>query len=211
MTEFENKIMPEQAEENEAKATNESAEAQGFLVQSQIGAGNDNDARWYVVHTYSGHENKVKVNIEKIVENRGMQDLILEIVVPTEDRVEIKNGQRKVKTKKMFPGYVIVKMVVTNESWYLVRNTQGVTGFVGHGTEPIPLTNEEVTRMGIEKVYIDLGIEVGDTIKVINGPFESFMGSVEEVNMEKQTLRVKISMFGRDTPVELEFGQVDKI
>lgn len=168
-------------------------------------------AKWYVVHTYSGHENKVKVNIEKIVENRGMQDLVLSIVVPTEDRVEIKNGQRKVKTRKMFPGYVIVKMIVTNESWYLVRNTQGVTGFVGHGSEPIPLTNEEVRRMGIEKVYIQFDIEHGDSVKVINGPFESFMGVVEEVNMDKQTLKVKISMFGRDTPVELEFGQVDKI
>ena len=168
-------------------------------------------AKWYVVHTYSGHENKVKVNIEKIVENRGMQDLVLSIVVPTEDHVEIKNGQRKVKTRKMFPGYVLVKMIVTNESWYLVRNTQGVTGFVGHGSEPIPLTNEEVRRMGIEKVYIQLDIEPGDSVKVINGPFESFMGVVEEVNMDRQTLKVKISMFGRDTPVELEFGQVDKI
>ena len=105
----------------------------------------DGQAKWYVVHTYSGHENKVKVNIEKMVENRGMQDLIIDIVVPTEDRVEIKDGQRKIKTRKMFPGYVIIKMIVTNESWYLVRNTQGVTGFVGHGSEPIPLTDEEVT------------------------------------------------------------------
>ncbi|MBE6031185.1 MAG: transcription termination/antitermination protein NusG [Firmicutes bacterium] len=171
----------------------------------------DGEARWYVVHTYSGHENKVKVNIEKIVENRGMQDLILDIVVPTEDRVEIKNGQRKIKTKKMFPGYVIIKMIVTNESWYLVRNTQGVTGFVGHGSEPVPLTNEEVARMGIEKIWIDLDVEAGDTVKVISGPFESFMGVVEEVNTDKQTLKVIISMFGRDTLVELEFGQVDKI
>ncbi|NLP30206.1 MAG: transcription termination/antitermination protein NusG [Clostridiales bacterium] len=168
-------------------------------------------AKWYVIHTYSGHENKVKVNIEKLVENRGMQDLVLEVVVPTEDRIEIKDGQRKIKTRKMFPGYVIVKMIVTNESWYLVRNTQGVTGFVGHGSEPIPLTDEEVRRMGIEKVYIDLDINPGDSVKVINGPFESFMGVVEEVNFDKQTLRVRISMFGRDTPVELEFGQVDKI
>ena len=168
-------------------------------------------AKWYVVHTYSGHENKVKVNMEKMAENRGMQNLILSVVVPTEDRVEIKNGQRKVKTRKIFPGYVLVKMVVTSESWYLVRNTQGVTGFVGHGSEPIPLTDEEVRRMGIEKVYIDLDIEPGDNVKVINGPFESYMGVVEEVNMDRQVLRVKISMFGRDTPVELEFGQVDKI
>ena len=171
----------------------------------------DGVAKWYVVHTYSGHENKVKVNIEKLVESRGMQDLILDVVVPTEDRVEIKNGQRKIKTKKMFPGYVLVKMIVTNESWYLVRNTQGVTGFVGHGSDPVPLTLEEVRRMGIEKIYIDLDIHVGDTIKVINGPFENFMGSVEEVNPEKQTLRAKVSMFGRDTPVELDYAQVDKL
>ena len=171
----------------------------------------DGSARWYVVHTYSGHENKVKVNIEKLVESRGMQDLILDVVVPTEDRVEIKNGQRKIKTKKMFPGYVLVKMIVTNESWYLVRNTQGVTGFVGHGSNPVPLTLEEVRRMGIEKIYIDLDIHIGDTIKVINGPFENFMGTVEEVNAEKQTLRAKVSMFGRDTLVELDYAQVDKL
>ena len=171
----------------------------------------DGSARWYVVHTYSGHENKVKVNIEKLVESRGMQDLILDVVVPTEDRVEIKNGQRKIKTKKMFPGYVLVKMIVTNESWYLVRNTQGVTGFVGHGSDPVPLTLEEVRRMGIEKIYIDLDIHIGDTIKVINGPFENFMGTVEEVSPEKQTLRARVSMFGRDTPVELDYAQVDKL
>ncbi len=169
------------------------------------------EAKWYVVHTYSGHENKVKVNIEKIVENRGMQDLILKVVVPTEDRIEVKDGQRKIKTKKIYPGYVIVKMIMTNESWYLVRNTQGVTGFVGHGTDPVPLTDHEVRRMGIEKIYIDLDVAVGDTVKVINGPFESFMGVVKAVDMEKQILRVEISMFGRETPVELEFGQVDKI
>ena len=171
----------------------------------------DGVAKWYVVHTYSGHENKVKVNIEKLVESRGMQDLILDVVVPTEDRVEIKNGQRKIKTKKMFPGYVLVKMIVTNESWYLVRNTQGVTGFVGPGSKPVPLSEAEVRRMGIEKIYIDLDIHVGDTIKVINGPFENFMGSVLEVNPEKQTLRAKVSMFGRDTPVELDYAQVDKL
>ena len=171
----------------------------------------DGQAKWYVVHTYSGHENKVKVNIEKMVENRNMQNLILEVVVPTEDVIEVKDGQRKIKTKKMFPGYVIIKMIVTNESWYLVRNTQGVTGFVGHGFEPIPLTDEEVARMGIEKVFIELDVEIGDTVRVINGPFESFMGTVEDINREKQVLTVKVSMFGRDTPVELEFAQVEKV
>ena len=171
----------------------------------------DGIPRWYVIHTYSGHENKVKTNIEKLVENRGMQDLILEVVVPTEEEVDYSEGRRRLKTKKMFPGYVIVKMVITNESWYLVRNTQGVTGFVGNASNPMPLSTEEVRRMGIEKIYIDLDLKEGDTVKVINGPFESFMGTVEEVNPEKQVLRAKISMFGRETPVELDFAQVDKI
>lgn len=195
----------------EEQAEQEKPPKKKLDLEGLEGLRGDGEAKWYVVHTYSGHENKVKVNIEKIVENRGMQDLILDVVVPTEDRVEIKNGQRKIKTRKMFPGYVIVKMIVTNESWYLVRNTQGVTGFVGHGSDPIPLSTEEVRRMGIEKIYIDLDVEVGDSVKVINGPFESFMGVVEEVNMEKQTLKARISMFGRDTPVELDFAQVDKI
>lgn len=166
---------------------------------------------WYVVHTYSGHENKVKINIEKLVENREMQDLVLSVVVPTEDVIELKNGQRKIKTRKMFPGYVLIKMIVTNESWYLVRNTQGVTGFVGHGSEPVPLTIDEVRRMGIEKVIIEMDIKVGDSVKVINGPFEGFMGTVSSFDEEKQTMRVLISMFGRDTLVELEYAQIDKL
>lgn len=171
----------------------------------------DGTPKWYVVHTYSGHENKVKINIEKLVENRGMQDLIQAVVVPTEDKAEPKDGRMVIKTRKIFPGYVIVKMIITNESWYLVRNTQGVTGFVGHGSDPIPLSTEEVRRMGIEKIHVDLDLNVGDGIKVINGPFEGFMGEVEEVNEEKSTVRAKISMFGRETPVELEFAQIDKI
>jgi transcriptional antiterminator NusG len=194
--------------EYEISAEEETSEDLSF---DEDGLKETDRAHWYVVHTYSGHENKVKANIEKIVENRSMQELVLNIVVPTEDHVEVKNGQRKVKTRKVFPGYVLIKMIVTNESWYLVRNTQGVTGFVGHGSEPVPLTFDEVRRMGIEKIYVDLGIETGDSVKVINGPFENFMGVVEEVNVEKQTLKAKISMFGRDTPVELEFGQVDKM
>ena len=171
----------------------------------------DGQARWYVVHTYSGHENKVKVNIEKMVENRGMQDVIMEVTVPTEDVVEVRDGQRKIKTRKIFPGYVIIKMIVTNESWYLVRNTQGVTGFVGHGSDPIPLTQEEVARMGLEKVYIDLDVKAGETVRVISGPFESFMGEVESIDKDRQVLKVKVSMFGRETPVELEFSQVAKL
>jgi len=171
--------------------------------------------RWYVIHTYSGHESKVKQNIEKLVENSSeesrLKEKIIKVVVPTEEFVEMKDGQRKLKSRKTFPGYVLVKMKVDNESWYLVRNTQGVTGFVGHGVEPVPLTKEEVRRMGIEKVYIELDIQVGDGIKVINGPFEGVTGVVEEVNPEKETLKARISMFGRDTLVELVYDQVEQL
>lgn len=178
---------------------------------SEEGLRGERIPRWYVVHTYSGHEKKVKLNIEKMVETRGMQDLIQEVAVPTEERVEIKNGKKTIKEKKLFPGYVIVKMIITNESWYLVRNTQGVTGFVGHGSDPTPLSDEEITRMGIEKIHIDLDVKPGDTVRVISGLFEGFMGEVLDINPEKQVLTVKVSMFGRDTPVELEFGQVNTL
>lgn len=166
---------------------------------------------WYVVHTYSGHENKVKANIEKTVENRGMEDIILEVTVPTEEVVEIKDGKKKVKTRKIFPGYVLVKMIMTDESWYVVRNTRGVTGFVGSGTKPIPLTEDEVFGMGIEKrVVTTIDVVAGDSIEVLSGPFENFTGIVEHVDMNNHTVKVMISMFGRETPVELEFGQVKK-
>ena len=183
------------------------------IVKDEFSYGKDRirEPKWYAVHTYSGHENKVKMNIEKMVENRGMQDVILEVTIPTEDVVEMKDGERKIKTRKKFPSYVIIKMINTNEAWYLVRNTQGVTGFLGHGSEPIPLTDEEVARMGIEKVNIELDVNVGETVNVTSGPFEGFAGTIEEINLEKQTVKVKVSMFGRDTPVELEFSQVSKI
>lgn len=170
------------------------------------------EPKWYVVHTYSGHENKVKVNLERLVENQNMQDLVLQVVVPTETVYEHKDGTpSKARERKIFPGYVIVKMIVTNESWYLVRNTQGVTGFVGHGSEPIPLSDEEVRRMGIEKTVIILNVNVGDLVRIISGPFKGFSGLVEEVNADKQTLKTKVDMFGRSTPVELEFDQVEKM
>lgn len=171
----------------------------------------ENKADWYVVHTYSGHENKVKANIEKTVETRGMEEVILEIVVPTEEVVELKNGKKKIRSKKIFPGYAIVKMFMTDESWYVVRNTRGVTGFVGPGSKPIPLTDQEVVNMGLEKITIEVDFAVGDTIEVTSGPFESFVGLVEEMSIEKESLKALISMFGRETPVELEFHQVKKI
>ncbi|WP_432404533.1 transcription termination/antitermination protein NusG [Wukongibacter sp. M2B1] len=171
----------------------------------------DKEVKWYVAHTYSGHEKKVKANIEKIVENRGMEDVIHEVVVPTEEKVEIKNGKKKVKQKKIFPGYVIVKMIMNDESWYVVRNTRGVTGFVGPASKPVPLTDEEVQWMGIEDKLPSINVEVGETVKVTSGPFENFIGEVKGINNERQTLKVSISMFGRETPVELEFTQVEKL
>ncbi len=167
--------------------------------------------RWYVVHTYSGYENKVKANIEKIVENRNMQDVIFEVKVPIEEQVEIKNGKKKITQKKVFPGYVLVKMQMTDESWYVVRNTRGVTGFVGPGSKPVPLTDAEVKALGVEKTPVKLDANVRDHVRVISGPFENFVGIIQEINHEKHKIKVLISMFGRETPVELEFVQVERI
>lgn len=167
--------------------------------------------KWYVVHTYSGHENKVKANIEKLVENREMQDIVFEVRVPTEEHVEIKNGKKVVKEKKKFPGYVIIKMIMTDESWYLVRNTRGVTGFVGPGTKPIPLSDLEVKALGVVELVPAIDISRGDAIKVVHGPFENFMGTVDDINQEKRKLKVYISMFGRETLVELDYDQVEKV
>jgi transcriptional antiterminator NusG len=168
-------------------------------------------AKWYVVHTYSGHENKVKANIEKLVENRGMQDVIHEVRVPTEEHIETKNGKRKVKERKMFPGYVLVKMIMNDESWYLVRNTRGVTGFVGPGSKPVPLTDDEVRALGVQEALPQIDLQVHDTIKVVSGPFENFIGTVDNINFERRKVKVFISMFGRETLVELDFDQIEKM
>lgn len=168
-------------------------------------------ARWYVVHTYSGYENKVKANLEKIVENRNMHDYILDIVVPMEEQIEIKDGKKKATLRKVFPGYVLVKMIMTDESWYVIRNTRGVTGFVGPGSKPVPLTDDEVKAMGVEEFEPIVDYDVGDNVRVASGPLENFIGIVEEINMEKRKVRVSVSMFGRETPVELELAQIQKI
>jgi transcription termination/antitermination protein NusG len=168
-------------------------------------------AKWYVVHTYSGYENKVKANIEKLVENRGMHELVHEVVVPMEEQIEIKEGKRKATLKKVFPGYVLVKMIMTDESWYLVRNTRGVTSFVGPGSKPVPLTDEEVVAMGVEEVVSTVDYEVGDSVRIASGPLESFIGTVEEISIEKKKVRVLVAMFGRETPVELELTQIHKL
>lgn len=169
------------------------------------------EPRWYVVHTYSGYENKVKTDLEKTIKNRELEDYFFDIVVPMEEQIEIKDGKRKANLKKVFPGYVLVKMIVTEESWYIVRNTRGVTGFVGSGTDPIPLTSEEIRNMGFETTIINVDYEVNDSVKVVNGPLSGFIGTVQEINKEKNKVKVMVSMFGRETPVELEFSQVEKI
>lgn len=169
------------------------------------------ESRWYVVHTYSGYENKVKANIEKIVENRSMQDQIHEVSVPVQEVVEIKNGQKKTVQRKVFPGYVLLKMFMNDDTWYVVRNTRGVTSFVGPGSKPVPLTAEEVKSMGIENYVQTIDIEVGDTIRVSSGPFAESVGMIKEINTNKKTVIVKLSVFGRETPVELDFNQIEKM
>lgn len=171
----------------------------------------EKSAKWYVIHTYSGHENKVKANMEAMVINRNMQDLIFDIQVPMEEYVENKEGVKKVKERKMFPSYVLVKMIMNDESWYLVRNTRGVTGFVGPGSKPVPLSDEEVITLGVSDGRELFGdYEIGETVKVINGPFEDLVGQIISFNYEKKKVKVSISMFGRDTLVELDFNQIIK-
>ena len=171
----------------------------------------EKEPKWYVVHTYSGYENKVKTDLEKTIKNRELEDFFFDIVVPMEEQIEIKDGKRKTNLKKVFPGYVLVKMIVTEESWYIVRNTRGVTGFVGSGTDPIPLTNEEIRNMGFEMTVVNVDYDVNDTVRVVNGPLATFIGTVQEINKEKNKVKVLVSMFGRETPVELEFAQVQKV
>lgn len=166
---------------------------------------------WYVVHTYSGYENKVKANIEKIIENRNMEDQILEVIVPMHEVIELKNNQKKAVQRKVIPGYVLIHMLMNDETWYIVRNTRGVTSFVGPGSKPVPLTEDEIYGMGINLSREVLDISENDTVKVITGPFEDSIGLVDQVNHNKKTVTVKLSVFGRETPVELDFTQIQKI
>ena len=167
--------------------------------------------RWYVIHTYSGYENKVKTDLEKTIKNRELEDYFFNIIVPMEEQIEIKDGKRKTNLKKVFPGYVLIKMIVTEKTWYIVRNTRGVTGFVGSGTDPIPLTEDEIRAMGFEITEVNVDYEVNDSVKVLDGPLTDFVGVVTEINKEKRKVKVLVSMFGRETPVELDFSQVQKI
>ncbi len=170
------------------------------------------EAKWYVVHTYSGYENKVKANIEKSVENRGISDVIQAVEVPLEDVVETKNGVEKIVKRKVFPGYVVIKMVMNDETWFVVRNTRGVTGFVGPGSKPEPLSDAEVEKMGVEKVRMaDMDVSMGDHVSVKSGPLEGFSGTVEAVDKDRRKITVRISMFGKETPVEIDYSQISKL
>ncbi|MDU2065455.1 MAG: transcription termination/antitermination protein NusG [Sporomusaceae bacterium] len=175
----------------------------------------ESEKHWYVIHTYSGYENKVMANLERKVHSMGMENEIYRILVPMEDEVEVKDGQKKVSKKKVFPGYVLVEMIVTDRSWYVVRNTPGVTGFVGSGTKPIPLSNAEVKHilksMGIEELKPKLNIELNQRVRITSGAFENWTATVVEIYPERSKLKLLVDMFGRETPVELDYTQVEKL
>lgn len=165
---------------------------------------------WYVIYTYSGYENKVKSTLEKIVANRGLQDKISEIIIPMEEEIEIKDGKQKTSIKKVFPGYVLIKMIMTNETWYVVNNIKGVFDFVGVGDKPLPLTEAEMQSLGIDDV-VNVDFEVGDSVRIITEPFYNYVAVIEEILKEKNRVKVKVDMFGRETMMELDFNQIQKI
>ena len=169
------------------------------------------DANWYVVHTYSGYENKVKANIEKTIENRHLEDQILEVRVPLQEVVEVKNGVKKTVQKKMFPGYVLLNMVMNDDTWYVVRNTRGVTGFVGPGSKPVPLTEAEMFNLGIQAANIEVDFAEGDMVTVIGGVWKDTVGVVQKLDYGKQTATINVELFGRETPVEISFAEVRKL
>ena len=169
------------------------------------------EANWYVVHTYSGYENKVKANIEKTIENRHLEDQILEVRVPLEEVVEVKNGVSKAVQKKMFPGYVLLNMVMNDDTWYVVRNTRGVTGFVGPGSKPVPLTEEEMKPLGIKSDNVKIDFGVGDMVNVIGGIWKDTVGVIQSINEAKQSVTINVELFGRETPVEISFTEIQKM
>lgn len=175
----------------------------------------ENEKKWYVVHIYSGYEKKVQANLEKRIETTGMQDKIFTILIPEEEEVQVKDGVKKTVIKKVYPGYVLVEMIMTDDSWYIVRNTPGVTGFVGAGSKPVPLEDYEVEKifklMGLKKQALRFDVNVGDKIQVTEGPFEDFMGTITAIDMDRGKIHVLVSMFGRDTPLELDFDQIKEI
>lgn len=169
------------------------------------------EANWYVAHTYSGYENKVKANIEKTIENRHLEDQILEVRVPMQDVVEVKNGTKKQVSKKLFPGYVLINMVMNDDTWYVVRNTRGVTGFVGPGSKPVPLTEEEMLPLGIQAEAVEIDYAEGDSVFVTGGAWKDTTGVIQSINRQKQVVTINVELFGRETPVEISFAEVKKL
>ncbi len=168
------------------------------------------EANWYVVHTYSGYENKVKADIEKTIENRHLEEEILEVRIPIEEVIELRGGVRKTVQKKLFPGYVLINMVMNDDTWYVVRNTRGVTGFVGPGSKPVPLTDNEMRPLGIQVENYVYDFAVGDTVSVISGVWKDTVGVIQNMNENKQTVTINVELFGRDTPVEISFAEIQK-
>ena len=195
------------------------ADARGEILEEKVSVSNApnmkqeglEEARWYVVHTYSGYENKVKTDIEKTIENRQLQDQILEVLVPLQDVVEVKNGTKKQVSRKMFPGYVLLNMIMNDATWYVVRNTRGVTGFVGPGSKPVPLTEDEMRNLGIKIPEMELDVELGDLVKVTSGAWEGTVGTIMDINAAKQAVTIEVDIFGRATSVEISFMDVTKL
>lgn len=210
----------EQAEEGKASTSGRSSASGEFAGGrmeeglEQILEGASDQRSWYVIHCYSGYENKVRYNLEQRIETMGMKDKIFDVVIPTQEEIEVKDGKRRVVERHVFPGYVLVNMILTEESWYVVRNTPGVTGFVGMGNQPTALRTEEVSqilkRMEAEAPHIKVTYKVGERVRIVDGPFNDFRGSVAEIDMERSKVRVMVNFFGRETPVELDFLQVEK-
>ena len=198
------------ADEAAVKASLEAQQAGGEEQQLDESAITD-EPLWYVAHTYSGYENKVKINIEKTIENRHLENQIFEVRVPMQDVVEVKNGARKNVSKKMFPGYVLVNMIMNDDTWYVVRNTRGVTGFVGPGSKPVPLTEAEMKSLGIHTGSVTVDFEVGDSVTVVAGIWKDTVGQVTKIDLGKQTTTIKVEMFGSDVPVEISFAEVRKL
>ena len=200
----------------EQEAAEEKAEQDIEQADADVEAPADDESRqWYVVHCYSGYENKVKRNLEQRISSMGMEDYIFDVIVPTEEEIEVRDGKRRTYQRRVFPGYILVEMAMSDDSWYVVRNTPGVTGFVGMGTKPTPLREEEVQRiikrMEAEAPKVKVTFKPGQKVRIVQGPFADFIGSVDDINMEKGKVRVMVSFFGRETPVELDFLQVEKV
>ena len=210
-------VEPDAATADEPQAINEAREAARLSREAprlgEMGAGSTK--QWYVIHTYSGYENKVKANLEHRIESMGVEDQIFQVLVPMEEEIEIRNGQRQTVNRKVFPGYVLVEMAMSDESWYVVRNTPGVTSFVGSGNRPLPLDENEVKKilkqMGVETPKFKVQYQKGQSVRVKDGPFAEFIGTVDEVNPERNKVKVLVSIFGRETPVELDFLQIEKL